>query len=445
VNRWLLLPLALGLLALHVATPAAGILLETGNGNGSAPPDPPGDPGFEHVARLNGLNGVYAGHGWLLTAAHVGAPPGSTFWMNGTTYPVISQSRIVIQHAPGTPADLAALRIQPYPSHLEPLEIIGASPPIGAEVLLVGAGADRNAPVEWTWDGWQWGGANGYKRWGTNAVGAEITGLEPLGTIASWPFSGGGGITQSLLTQFDEGGSAHEGVATIGDSGGALFARAVATDPWQLAGIQWAITVHPGQPYHTSVYGNDTLSADLGFYRQKVLAVIRPCLDGVDNDGDTLADFGSDPDCLWEGDMSELGACSDGIDNDWDGSIDTADADCASAADLLEEPDPDADLVPDARDNCQAVANADQRDTNADGYGNTCDADVSNDGGVGVPDFAMLSAAMGSTEQQPGYDPDLDLSGDGGVGVPDFAAMLSSFGMLPGPSGLTCAGTPPCP
>jgi len=441
---WLLrMPLVLGFLALVWAAPAAGILLETGNVNASAPPEPPGDPGFDYVARLTGLNGVYVGYGWVLTAGHVGVPPGSTFWTGGVPYPVISPSRIVFQHQPGSLADLAAVRIDPYPSHLEPLEIIEATPPIGAEVLLVGAGADRTNPVDWIYDGWQWGGVNGIKRWGTNHVGGDVAGLP--GTTGSWPFASGAGITQSVVTQFDESGSDHEGTATIGDSGGALFARAHPAEPWRLAGIQWAITLHAGQPYHTSVYGNDTLSVDLGFYRQKVLAVVRPCLDGVDNDGDTLVDFPDDPDCLWEGDMSELPACADGIDNDWDGGIDLADAGCASAADPLEEPDLDADLVADGRDNCQDILNANQRDTNADGYGNACDADASNDGVVGGPDFSMMFGAFGSQEGSPGYDPDLDFGGDGAVGGPDFFVMMSHSGMAPGPSGLTCAGQPPCP
>ena len=37
------------------------------------------------------------------------------------------------------------------------------------------------------------------------------------------------------------------------------------------------------------------------------------------------------------------------------------------------EPDSDGDGVPDARDNCPAVANADQRDTDGDGIGDACD------------------------------------------------------------------------
>ena len=49
------------------------------------------------------------------------------------------------------------------------------------------------------------------------------------------------------------------------------------------------------------------------------------CSDGIDNDGDGLADF-EDPGCISPGDISEvdenLPACSDGIDNDGDGFTD---------------------------------------------------------------------------------------------------------------------------
>ncbi|MGB5471915.1 MAG: hypothetical protein WBQ78_00375, partial [Gammaproteobacteria bacterium] len=47
---------------------------------------------------------------------------------------------------------------------------------------------------------------------------------------------------------------------------------------------------------------------------------------------------------------------------------------------LLSGIDTDSDTVDDAIDNCTLVANADQRDTNGDGFGNVCDADFNNNG-----------------------------------------------------------------
>jgi hypothetical protein len=71
------------------------------------------------------------------------------------------------------------------------------------------------------------------------------------------------------------------------------------------------------------------------------------CADGVDNDGDGLVDFPSEPGCLGVADDDEADdcagpgpncpECSDGVDNDGDGDIDyPADLDCSSAASDVE-------------------------------------------------------------------------------------------------------------
>ncbi len=45
----------------------------------------------------------------------------------------------------------------------------------------------------------------------------------------------------------------------------------------------------------------------------------------------------------------------------------------------------------------------------------------------------------------PDFDPNLDANGDEAVGIPDFNTLREFFGGPPGPSGLACAGTIPCP
>ncbi|MDJ0865974.1 MAG: DUF1566 domain-containing protein [Myxococcota bacterium] len=109
------------------------------------------------------------------------------------------------------------------------------------------------------------------------------------------------------------------------------------------------------------------------------------------------------------------------------------------------ETDTDGDGVPDVRDNCLRVENADQRDTNSDGYGNLCDADYDDDGAVGIPDFNVLRAQFGLTDADPAFDPDVDMDGDGGVGIREFNLLRDTFGGPPGPSGYACAGSVPCP
>src|SRR5262249_40248903 len=83
-------------------------------------------------------------------------------------------------------------------------------------------------------------------------------------------------------------------------------------------------------------------------------------------------------------------------------------------------PDADSDGVPDHADNCVAIPNPSQLDSNQDGYGNACDADYNNDGAVGAPDFVLLRGGFGKHSGDPGFAPDLDANGDGAIGALDF-------------------------
>ena len=56
--------------------------------------------------------------------------------------------------------------------------------------------------------------------------------------------------------------------------------------------------------------------------------------------------------------------------------------------------DTDSDGVLDSSDNCVLVPNADQRDTNNDGFGNVCDADLDNDGVINFSDLGILKTAF---------------------------------------------------
>ncbi|MBW2274713.1 MAG: VCBS repeat-containing protein [Deltaproteobacteria bacterium] len=111
----------------------------------------------------------------------------------------------------------------------------------------------------------------------------------------------------------------------------------------------------------------------------------------------------------------------------------------AAGADL------DTDGIPDPADNCLEVANASQQDTDADGFGNACDADYTGDGRVGIADFNLFRQAFGRIAGEPGFDPALDANDDGAIGISDFNAFRRAFGGVPGPSGLACAGLVPCP
>ncbi|MEL6215936.1 MAG: thrombospondin type 3 repeat-containing protein, partial [Pseudomonadota bacterium] len=71
--------------------------------------------------------------------------------------------------------------------------------------------------------------------------------------------------------------------------------------------------------------------------------------------------------------------------------------------------DIDGDAVPDNIDNCTAVANPDQRDSDGDGIGNRCDVDFNNDCAVNAIDLGILRLAFFSTPATPNWNPDADV------------------------------------
>ena len=94
------------------------------------------------------------------------------------------------------------------------------------------------------------------------------------------------------------------------------------------------------------------------------------------------------------------------------------------------EIDTDGDGVPDSGDNCILVSNADQRDSNGDGFGNVCDADLNDDNVVNVIDLGLLRSVFFTN------DADADFNGDGIVNAIDLGTLKLGFFSPPGPSGL---------
>ncbi len=117
--------------------------------------------------------------------------------------------------------------------------------------------------------------------------------------------------------------------------------------------------------------------------------------------------------------------------------------------------DADGDEVRDYEDNCTQVFNPTQCDVDVDGFGNHCDADLDHDGEVDMADFFPFLSAWGSQEGDSNWNPEADLDCDGDVDgqlsdLPDVGTDGALLGVglsvgSPGPSGLACAGAPPCP
>lgn len=92
--------------------------------------------------------------------------------------------------------------------------------------------------------------------------------------------------------------------------------------------------------------------------------------------------------------------------------------------------DTDGDGVSDDMDNCTNVSNPNQIDSNGDGFGNQCDADLNNDGVINFIDVSLFSAVFLSN------DADADFNSDGTVNFLDLTLIGQSFLGAPGPSGL---------
>lgn len=101
--------------------------------------------------------------------------------------------------------------------------------------------------------------------------------------------------------------------------------------------------------------------------------------------------------------------------------------------------DRDGDGIADASDNCPMDPNPDQRDTNEDGFGNLCDADVDDDGDVDTSwgriypvDARGDLEAVTLTARNGPYDPDHDLDGDGRVDEHDLLRVQLALSRPPG-------------
>jgi len=96
--------------------------------------------------------------------------------------------------------------------------------------------------------------------------------------------------------------------------------------------------------------------------------------------------------------------------------------------------DTDGDGIVDGNDNCILVPNNNQIDTNGDGYGNTCDADLNGDVMVNNRDFSAFSFSFGSRLGDVNYNADADFNSDGIINNRDFSVFNFLYLKPPGPS-----------
>ena len=162
---------------------------------------------------------------------------------------------------------------------------------------------------------------------------------------------------------------------------------------------------------------------------------------GDQSPGIIIADWTDEP----FGEHFNKATITECVDVDASGTCDDSASDIASTAGppvgtwTAVSDDSDLDGVPDTGDNCILVPNGtiipdaggnSQLDSNGDGYGNFCDADLDNDLVVNGLDVGPFVAQFGTT------GPDADFNGDGVVNGLDVGPFISMFGQAPGPSGL---------
>ncbi len=109
---------------------------------------------------------------------------------------------------------------------------------------------------------------------------------------------------------------------------------------------------------------------------------------------------------------------------------------------LAQETDDDGDGILNEVDNCVTVPNADQLDTNADHFGNACDADLNNDCTVNRLDIDDLTLALASAPGDAHWNPHADLNGDNTVNNADLGIMQSQLDRAPGPGLYACRSAP---
>lgn len=96
--------------------------------------------------------------------------------------------------------------------------------------------------------------------------------------------------------------------------------------------------------------------------------------------------------------------------------------------------DGDGDGVVDAVDNCTALANATQLDSNGDHSGNLCDADLNNDCKTNSLDLGLFKSVYGNAAGNADLKAAADMNGDGNVNSLDLGLFKRIYGKAPGPS-----------
>jgi DNA-binding beta-propeller fold protein YncE len=139
--------------------------------------------------------------------------------------------------------------------------------------------------------------------------------LDEWGDPGQFAFAKGSGIALDSVGNVYVADTGHHSVQVLGPDGSFIESfGSYGKAPGQFRS-PFGVAVHEATD---TLYVVDSLNDRVQAF---ALETSPECFDGIDNDGDQLADFPADPGCTLHG-HSESPACNDGIDNDGDGGID---------------------------------------------------------------------------------------------------------------------------
>ncbi len=164
---------------------------------------------------------------YIITATHVGGS--STFiYADGGASPQTYNITLA-----GSLNDISIYRITGPQALTHFIPIYTASNEVGQQMVVIGNGTSRGAPVftppaNTNLAGWQWGSSPTLRSWGTNIVDSIVNLTNELGP----PFQG-----NFLHFSFSNPSNPDNAIVSPGDSGGPLFALDPSDNQWKLAGI----------------------------------------------------------------------------------------------------------------------------------------------------------------------------------------------------------------
>ncbi|PZR72354.1 MAG: hypothetical protein DLM52_13010 [Chthoniobacterales bacterium] len=230
----------------------AVILYGTGdpNANTSAPDGALAGSGWQYEGLFDGFLGTAIAPDYFITAKHIGGSVGDTFTLDNVTYTTTDVF-------PDPSSDLQIWKVSGTLPAYAPLYSSAPGSEVGQSLVVFGRGTQRGNPVYVGNDshlgGWLWGASDGRERWGTSAVGS-LESFAGYGPLLRAPFDASGGLNEAHLS--------------AGDSGGGVFILNMATQQWELAGINLAVD----GPFSTSDIGLNSFNAALfdttGLYQE---------------------------------------------------------------------------------------------------------------------------------------------------------------------------------